>query len=408
MLPLRVGVNLCWLVPGVVGGSEYLLVDWLRAVAEHQADRRRPRPALPVAITVFGSGDLRDAHPFLAEAFRFVVAPVGGRAKPLRVGVEASWLPLQQRRLGLSVLHHAGGVVPPVHTGRIVLTVHDIQPLDLPEHFSAVKRRYLAALLPPSVRSAELIVTTSAFVVDRLVERLGAERDRCRVVAPVLHRRSAPDAARVAEVRSRLGLPEHYVLYPAIAYPHKNHRVLLDALALLHRRGGPAGALHLVLTGAPGPLDAELDAAARAAGIAAAVHRLGRLARTEFEAVVAGADALAFPSTYEGFGLGAFDALAAGAPTVAADIPPLREVLGPDARLLDPHDPPAWADALERVATSDAHRRELASASVARAGCFDAARSAQALLDAYRDAHLGRPQPSRRSPRPLGDRSQRP
>ncbi|MEZ5236780.1 MAG: hypothetical protein R2749_29425 [Acidimicrobiales bacterium] len=92
-----------------------------------------------------------------------------------------------------------------MHTGRIVLTVHDIQPLDLPEHFAAVKRRYLAALLPPSVRSAELIVTTSAFVVDRLVERLGAERDRCRVVAPVLHRRSAPDAARVAEVRSRLG-----------------------------------------------------------------------------------------------------------------------------------------------------------------------------------------------------------
>ena len=65
VLPLRVGVNLCWLVPGVVGGSEYLLVDWLRAVAEHQADRHQ---AMPVALTVLGSGDLRDAHPFLADA----------------------------------------------------------------------------------------------------------------------------------------------------------------------------------------------------------------------------------------------------------------------------------------------------------------------------------------------------
>ncbi|MEZ5266671.1 MAG: glycosyltransferase family 1 protein [Acidimicrobiales bacterium] len=305
------------------------------------------------------------------------------------------------------MLHHAGGVVPPVHTGRIVLTVHDIQPLDLPEHFSAVKRRYLAALLPPSVRSAELIVTTS--VRGRPARR--AARRRARPLPGGRPGTAPPQCARrrpggrgaqpVGAARALRAVPGHRL-------PHKNHRVLLDALALLHRRGGPAGALHLVLTGAPGPLDAELDAAARAAGIATAVHRLGRLARTEFEAVVAGADALAFPSTYEGFGLGAFDALAAGAPTVAADIPPLREVLGPDARLLDPHDPPAWADALERVATSDAHRRELASASVARAGCFDAARSAQALLDAYRDAHLGRPQPGRRNRRPLGDRSQRP
>ena len=414
MSALRVGVNLCWLVPGVVGGSEYLLVDWLRAVAEHPSGTARSVTAQPVELTVFGPAALAEAHPFLADAHRFVAAPVQGRAKALRILTESSWLVAQQRRLGVRVIHHAGGVVPPVHAGRIVLTVHDIQPLDLPEHFSALKRRYLAALLPPSVRAADLIVTTSGFVVDRLVERLGAERERCRVVHPVLHRRRRAGRAEGAGsvIRARLRLPERYVLYPAIAYPHKIHRVLLDALALI----GDRADVHLVLTGADGPLDGELAARAAAAGVADRVHRLGRLERNDFEAVVDGADALVFPSTYEGFGLGAFDALGAGAPTIAAAIPPLIEVLGADAALVDPHDAAAWADQLVELATSPERRARLASLSAARAGCFDAHRSAQGLLDAYRDAchtprrsrAMRRPVPAPAVPSPPPDPSERP
>jgi glycosyltransferase involved in cell wall biosynthesis len=59
---------------------------------------------------------------------------------------------------------------------------------------------------------------------------------------------------------------------------------------------------------------------------------------------VAAADAFAFPSTKEGFGLAAMEALAAGVPVVARDLPVLREVFGPTVRYAS--DPPSLASAL--------------------------------------------------------------
>jgi glycosyltransferase involved in cell wall biosynthesis len=385
---LRVGVNLCWLVPGRVGGSEDLLVGWLSALAAHPAAGSPAgaggRGPAPLEVTVFGPPDLAEAHPVLAEAFRFVAAPVGGRAKSLRIVTESTWLAAQRRRYRLDVVHHAGGVVPFVHPGRVVLTVHDIQPLDLPENFSPLKRRYLALMLPRSVRAADLLVLTSGFVTDRLVARLGADRARCVVVPPVPPPVSPPPPAD--ELRARYGLGRRWVLYPAVPYGHKNHRVLYEAAALL-----PDGLdLHIVLTGGEGPEDEAL-ARSTVAGPGGVVRRLGRVPRRDYDGLLAHAEALVFPSTYEGFGLGAFDALGRGVPVVAADIAALAEVLGPEAVLVDPHDARAWAARITEIATDPTRRAALAEASTRRAAWFSARRSADRLADAYRTAAGSQP-----------------
>lgn len=382
--PLRVGVNLCWLVPGRVGGSEDLLVGWLTALAEHPAALDPASGPAALDITVFGPAELAEAHPVLAGAFRFVAAPVGGRAKSLRVVTESTWLAARSRRLGLDVLHHAGGVVPIVHPGRVVLTVHDIQPLDLPANFSALKRRYLGLMLPRSVRAADLLVVTSEFVAGRLVDRLGADRARCRVVPPVPPPVTPPPPAD--ELRARYGLGRRWVLYPAVPYGHKNHRVLYEAARLL-----PDGLdVQIVLTGGPGPQDETLARLA-AAGPDGVIRRLGRVPRRDYDGLLAHAEALVFPSTYEGFGLGAFDALGRGVPVVAADIGALAEVLGPEAVLVDPHDPAAWAARITELVTDPARRTALAQASSRRAAWFSARRSAEGLADAYRTAAGSQP-----------------
>ena len=81
----------------------------------------------------------------------------------LRVGVENTWLAASARRRGLAFVHHVGGRVPSVTAGvPALVTVHDLQPLDLGHHFSRVKRAYLGWAVPRSVRRAGLVLAPPA------------------------------------------------------------------------------------------------------------------------------------------------------------------------------------------------------------------------------------------------------
>jgi len=239
---VRVAVNLAWLVPGVVGGSEEATLAALRAVADAP-------DAAGTEVVLFGTPRLFDAHPDLVE--RFETHTVGTSTNRLRrILAETTELPAAIEAVGVGLVHHAGGVLPLRSPRPACVAVHDIQPVDLPHNFSFAKRRWLGAMLPRTVRSAEAVTVPSGFVRDRVVERLGAPADRVSVVPWSVAPAARVSADEVAAARRRHGLDRRYVLYPAISYPHKNHRVLVDAVARLG--GEPAD---LVLTGRPGPLD---------------------------------------------------------------------------------------------------------------------------------------------------------
>ncbi len=376
---LRVGVNLLWLVPGVVGGSEEYLVRSLLALADHEA------PDLDV--TVFGLDVLGAAHPALAEAFPLVTVPLRGRAKGLRIAAETSWLAAETRRRSVEVMHHGGGVIPPLHPGRCVVTIHDIQPIDLPEHFSATKRRYLETMLPRTVAWASVIATSTGFVRDRLVDHYGADPARIHLVPPSLAERAEPRPTvdRIGEVLTRYDLrPGRYVIYPVITYPHKNHRVLVEAMLQV-----PPD-VQLVLPGGMGPSEGEVRAAIADLGLGDRVHRLGRIPRGELDALLAAAGALTFPSRYEGFGIAVLEAMAIGLPVIVADATALPEVVGDGGLRVPAQDPTAWAMAINRVLGDRVARQRLIEAGWKRAEAFSTEKTAAALAGAYRAAGASR------------------
>ena len=105
MSTTRIGVNLLWLRPGVVGGSEEYLVRQLLGLAEIGAEH-------DLDVIVFALPSFRAAHPDVAAAFDVVDAPLSGDSRPRRVAAEATWLAAQARARGLALVHHGGGTVP--------------------------------------------------------------------------------------------------------------------------------------------------------------------------------------------------------------------------------------------------------------------------------------------------------
>jgi glycosyltransferase involved in cell wall biosynthesis len=170
----------------------------------------------------------------------------------------------------------------------------------------------------------------------------------------------------VARRRRPPGLPEQYVLAVGTFESRKGLDVLLDA----YRTMGDVPPL--VLAGPAGP-DSE------------AVIRTGYLDAESLRDVVAGAALLVFPSRYEGFGLPPLEALAAGTPVVASDLPATREVLGDHAHLVVPGDADALAAAiLETLADPPSGAARQAARD--HAAAFTWRRCAEATVAAYRHA----------------------
>src|SRR5690606_24458010 len=116
--------------------------------------------------------------------------------------------------------------------------------------------------------------------------------------------------------------------------------------ALLARRNLPHT---LAIAGAHGWQNSPLLAEIKDAGLEERVKLLGYVADEDLPALLSAAEALTYPSLYEGFGLPVLEAMACGVPVAASDTSSLPEVVGEAGLLLDPSDTEAWTDALERL-----------------------------------------------------------
>ena len=362
-VPIDVAVNLLWITPGRVGGSEQYLERQLLGLA-----------APDVRATVHCTRAFAAAHPDLVGHHAHVIAPGGQDWRGGRIAAEHTWLALQTRRA--DVVHHGGGTTPLIGRRPIVLTVHDLQYLTFPHYFSRARRAYLDAMMPRSIRRASVVTVPSEYVRGTVVDAFAADPARVVVVPHGIPPMADSTPAGLAAVRRRARLAERpYVVYPAITHPHKGHRVLVDMLEHLDP------AVQLVLLGGEGAAESELRTAIDASSAADRVHRLGRVPDHERDALLAHAEALVFPSEYEGFGAPLIEAMALGTPVVCSAAAAVVEVVADAAIVVPERSGAAWAAA---VSAAHDRRHELAALGHARRADFTLATSGAALATAYR------------------------
>ena len=287
--------------------------------------------------------------------------------------------------IGLSVfgadVFHASQHVANLPMGmKITATIFDMSCWICPEYHTAknvaATRRYGEKIL----KACDGLIAISAHARRDAMEILKIPAERIRAIHPGV---AEPFFAATAEDARRVGakyeLHGPYLLFVGCIEPRKNVPNLIRAYRRLPesvRRDA-----ELVVAGPFGWAGEEVRGMLGGGG----VRYLGYVPEGDLPGLYGGAAALAYPSYYEGFGLPAAQAMAAGVPVIASNRSCLPEVVGDAGLLVDPASVEELSEAMERVLTRPELARELAAAGRARAARFHWARCAEESLEFFRE-----------------------
>ena len=282
----------------------------------------------------------------------------------------------------IDIYHSPDFVLPPVRRAKTVLTVHDLSFLRYPQCSSAPLLAYLMDAVPRSVRRADVILADSRSTQEDLVELLGVDPGRIRVVHAGVEERFVPleDETEAKRVSGRYGITRPFILGLGTLQPRKNFVRLIRAYALLRQRYDLPH--QLVIGGGRGWLYEEIDDAIRSLHLEGDVLLIGFVGDSDLPALYRAADVFAFPSLYEGFGLPVLEAMGCGTPVVTSAVSSLPEVAGDAALLIDPRDESALAEAMARVYRDPTLRQEMVERGRGRVGAFSWRRCAEKVLEA--------------------------
>ncbi|MBS1968258.1 MAG: glycosyltransferase [Chloroflexi bacterium SZAS-1] len=397
MPPMRVAIDMRWMLPGMAGGLENLARSFMRELLA--LDYHNHYTAILPARVAYDF-DLR-GHTNVQVVSKDSVRAYTDRAlaKLLRVvharlhldywkSPEVANL-LFARALDADIAYSFPGYIhPDVYPLRQVLMVPDIQHEFLPEFFSEAALEERRRLYGDAIRRADHICAISEFTRQTLIERLGVAPEKITAIPlaadPIFAVASAQHEDKALLQRYGLQL-EQYLFFPAHTWHHKNHRTALAALRVLRDRYGYTPLL--ICTGGMREAQPELEQHIEAEGLRSQVRFLGYVPRADLPALYRGAASLLFPSLFEGFGMPVLEAMASGCPVVCSNTTSLPEIAGDAALQANPRDPEAFADALAQVLRDAELRALLRTRGYAQAAKFSWQRHTIETLGVFYRVH---------------------
>lgn len=241
--------------------------------------------------------------------------------------------------------------IPLAYTGPLLVTIHDVAHLALPEFASGLAKQLYARTMYGAVRRrAQSILFDTAFSRSEFLRLVGARR----AYDDVVHLGVDESWRRASSLPRPRERP--YVVYVGNVKPHKNVGVLVRAFALLR----DSISHDLVIIGRrDGLRTADRFAEREAATLGERVELTGEIPFERLQAYVAHAGALVTTSLYEGFGFPPLEAMAAGCPAIVSRIPTHEEVCADGVEYCDPRDASDVARALQRVLGDSMLRKTL-------------------------------------------------
>jgi glycosyltransferase involved in cell wall biosynthesis len=378
---LRVTVDLSAAVQGHAGLGRYaeelargLLVDCPSdeelGIFYNDPQRRRPAPPLD-ALPAIG-------RPWSSKPWRLAVL----LAQLTHVPQDAM---LGRPDIFLATQH----LLPRVASGVTVFTLHDLIFRHLPEAHLPLNRWFLNLAVPRFLAAADAVIAISECTRRDAMRFYGVPDQKIHVIYEAADPRFRPitDAAYLAGVRQRYGLPQRFVLYVGTIEPRKNLPVLFEAF----KAALPVlPDVKLVICGKKGWLYDETFASLQALGIEREVRFTGFVPDADLPGLYALAEALALPSRYEGFGLPVLEAMGCGTPVICSNTSSLPEIAGDAALLVAPDEVAGWTAALSKLLGDPELQVEMRKRGLRQSARFTWAKAAQETRALYLEVHGAR------------------
>ena len=213
---------------------------------------------------------------------------------------------------------------------------------------------YYIPFIEYAIKKADLILTVSEFSKEQIVELMGLDESKIRVVYNGVDKRFIIQTPRGIQTISGL-IPQEYILFVGTFEARKNIGRLIEAFAIFKKSSAKeVSKLKLAIVGKPSSgifsdRNKEINDLMRALDLKNEVILCGYVSDSDLPELYRNACMIAFPSTYEGFGLPIIEGFASGVPVLTSDICSMPEIAGSAALLVDPYKVNDIADKMETL-----------------------------------------------------------
>jgi len=270
-----------------------------------------------------------------------------------------NYLEWQMRGHKIDIVHSPVQTLPTFAWQKpLIITMHDVQELHLPEFFSPRERAIRAQIHWWCLESATKIVVSFDHIKEDLIRYFQISPEKICVCPLPIQRTWLPDCdeAIAKNIRAKYHLHDSFLLYPAQTWKHKNHLGLLKAL--IHLRDIDGLTPQLICTGKMNSFYESIEQVIRQYNLQSQVQFLGIVPSDELAALYKQCYCVVVPTLYEAGSFPVIEAMMLGAPVICSQTTSLPETIGDLRFTFDANRPIDIARSLRQVLTDEQFRMQ--------------------------------------------------
>lgn len=355
---MNIGLNLLYLIPGKVGGTENFARNIVKEIST--LDKKNN-------YFIYLNNENKDLFSNLPSNFKIIHCKFNATNRFIRTIWEQIILPLQCLTNRIDTLHSLGYTAPLITHCKKITTIYDLNYYYFPEDFSRLYGLVMSILMPLVAKSSDIILVHSKKSKEEISSVFNIKKNKIYVayggVSDVF--RLKYSSGQISKTLKKYKVNKPFILSAATSHPHKN----LDGLVLAYKYLVNKYKIkhNLVLLGFSGRGQNKLNELLSDPEFKKRVILTGWVDPfLDMPKFYKSASLFVFPSLYEGFGLPLVESMACGVPLIASNASCIPEVVGNGGVITDATDYKKLAISMYKVITNKKLSKSLVKKGIAK------------------------------------------